>query len=121
MRVETRPGGAVFADGWSLEPRKSTTRVGDKPPRYRGTCLFESKSLQRTRRDGATGLTVGFATDDCRETYETLRARGVEISREPVEHFYGTDIGKRDPFGHHIRIVPPPPMPLQVRPPSTRG
>ena len=54
---------------------------------------------------GASGFTVGFTTADCRKTYETLVARGVEITQEPVEQSYGTDIGIRDPFGNHIRVV----------------
>jgi catechol 2,3-dioxygenase-like lactoylglutathione lyase family enzyme len=56
---------------------------------------------------GATGFTVGFSTDDCQKTYETLLAKGVEFTQEPVERFYGTDIGLRDPFGNHIRISQP--------------
>jgi uncharacterized glyoxalase superfamily protein PhnB len=56
---------------------------------------------------GASGFSVGFTTDDCRKTYETLVERGVEITQEPVERFYGTDIGIRDPFGNNIRIVEP--------------
>ena len=54
---------------------------------------------------GATGFTVGFTTDDCQKTYETLLARGVEFTQEPVTRDYGTDIGLRDPFGNHIRIT----------------
>jgi catechol 2,3-dioxygenase-like lactoylglutathione lyase family enzyme len=54
---------------------------------------------------GATGFTVGFTTDDCRKTYETLLARQVEFTQEPTERFYGIDIGLRDPFGNHIRIT----------------
>jgi catechol 2,3-dioxygenase-like lactoylglutathione lyase family enzyme len=54
---------------------------------------------------GASGFTIGFTTDDCRKTYQTLLARGVEFTQEPVEQSYGTDIGLRDPFGNHIRIV----------------
>jgi catechol 2,3-dioxygenase-like lactoylglutathione lyase family enzyme len=54
---------------------------------------------------GASGFTVGFTTDNCRKTYEALRAKGVEFTQEPVEHPYGTDVGLRDPFGNHIRIV----------------
>jgi hypothetical protein len=34
-------------------------------------------------------------------------ARGIEITQEPVEQPYGIDIGIRDPFGNHIRIVQP--------------
>jgi predicted enzyme related to lactoylglutathione lyase len=56
---------------------------------------------------GATGFTVGFATDDCRKTFETLKARGVEITQEPTEQSYGIDFGLRDPFGNQIRIVQP--------------
>jgi catechol 2,3-dioxygenase-like lactoylglutathione lyase family enzyme len=54
---------------------------------------------------GATGFTLGLTTSDCRKTYETLLARGVEITEEPTEHFYGTDFALRDPFGNRIRIV----------------
>lgn len=56
---------------------------------------------------GASGFTVGFTTADCRKTYETLKARDVEVTQEPTEHFYGIDFGLRDPFGNHIRIVQP--------------
>jgi catechol 2,3-dioxygenase-like lactoylglutathione lyase family enzyme len=54
---------------------------------------------------GATGFCVGFTTDDCQATYETLLARGVEFTQEPVERFYGIDCGLRDPFGNAIRIT----------------
>jgi len=54
---------------------------------------------------GASGFTVGFTTKDCRNTYETLRAKGVEFTQEPVEQPYGTDVGLGDLFGNHIRIV----------------
>jgi catechol 2,3-dioxygenase-like lactoylglutathione lyase family enzyme len=67
---------------------------------------------------GATGFTVGFATDDCRKTYETLRAKGVEFTDEPTERFYGIDMGLRDPFGNHIRIVQPATGPIVVPDPA---
>jgi uncharacterized glyoxalase superfamily protein PhnB len=54
---------------------------------------------------GASGGWLGFTTDDCRATYETLLARGVEFTQEPVERFYGIDCGLRDPFGNAIRIT----------------
>ena len=56
---------------------------------------------------GATGFTVGFVTDDARKTYAELKAKGVEMTEEPTEHFYGIDFGLRDPFGNAIRIVQP--------------
>jgi len=68
----------------------------------------DEASAQQVRQlvsKGATGLSVGFTTDDCRATFETLKAKGVEFTQEPVEHFYGTDMGLRDPFGNQIRIA----------------
>ena len=54
---------------------------------------------------GASGFSVGFTTSDCKKTYQTLKAKGVEFTQEPVEQPYGIDVGLRDPFGNHIRIV----------------
>ena len=56
---------------------------------------------------GAMGSLV-FHTDDARALYETLKARGVtDFTQEPIDHFYGTDMGIRDPFGNAIRILQP--------------
>ena len=56
---------------------------------------------------GALG-TVVFQTDDVRGLYENLKARGVtDFTQEPTEHFYGSDMGVRDPFGNAIRILQP--------------
>ncbi|MEU8250705.1 VOC family protein [Nonomuraea sp. NPDC048916] len=52
---------------------------------------------------GALGALI-FSTGDCRKTYETLRARGVEFIEEPTERPYGIDCALRDPFGNPIRI-----------------
>ena len=52
-----------------------------------------------------------FQVDDCRATIEELRERGVEISQEPAEEFYGVDAGIRDPSGNSIRITQPAPVP----------
>ncbi|MFD9254354.1 VOC family protein [Streptomyces bottropensis] len=56
---------------------------------------------------GATGGHLIFSTDDCRKTYETLRALGVEFTEEPTERPYGIDCGLRDPFGNSIRFTQP--------------
>ena len=67
---------------------------------------------------GATGFAAGFTTDDCRKTYEELKAKGVEFSQEPTEHFYGIDCGLRDPFGNNMRFVQPAAEPLNVPSPE---
>jgi catechol 2,3-dioxygenase-like lactoylglutathione lyase family enzyme len=54
---------------------------------------------------GALGGLV-FHAEDVRGLYETLQARGVDdFTQEPMDHFYGTDMGIRDPFGNAIRIL----------------
>jgi catechol 2,3-dioxygenase-like lactoylglutathione lyase family enzyme len=72
------------------------------PPSVDGTAAEQIRELVTK---GATGFTVGFTTDDCQKTYDQLVAKGVEFTQEPVTRDYGTDIGLRDPFGNHIRIV----------------
>jgi uncharacterized glyoxalase superfamily protein PhnB len=54
---------------------------------------------------GALGGPV-LITDDVRRLYETLKARGfTDFTQEPTDHFYGTDMGIRNPFGNPIRIL----------------
>lgn len=54
---------------------------------------------------GASGFAAGFTTDDIRSLCQSLLDQGVEITQEPVEQPYGTDIGLRDPFGNQLRIT----------------
>ncbi|WP_435111570.1 VOC family protein [Nocardiopsis synnemataformans] len=56
---------------------------------------------------GALGVACILNTSDCRATYDTLKARGVEFTQDVVEQPYGTDCALRDPFGNHIRITQP--------------
>lgn len=56
---------------------------------------------------GALGAAAILTTQDCRGTYEDLRAKGVEFTEEPTERPYGIDCALRDPFGNHVRITQP--------------
>jgi catechol 2,3-dioxygenase-like lactoylglutathione lyase family enzyme len=73
-----------------------------------GPPLHDAATAEQLRElisKGALGGLV-FITDDARAMYEVLRTRGVsDFTQEPTEHFYGTDMGLRDPFGNHIRIL----------------
>jgi len=55
---------------------------------------------------GALGPGI-LRTDDCRQTCAELEARGVELSQQPDERFYGIDAALRDPSGNEWRIVQP--------------
>jgi predicted enzyme related to lactoylglutathione lyase len=49
--------------------------------------------------------TVFLTTDDCRASYEELKARGVEFSEQPEERPYGIDAGFHDPTGNAFRLT----------------
>ena len=77
-----------------------------------------AEQLRELVAKGAAGGGLIFQTDDCRATYERLVAAGVEFTQEPVERFYGTDCGLRDPFGNPLRITQPPEGPIEVPSPE---
>ncbi len=65
------------------------------------------EQLRELITKGAIGF-VAFQSDDVRGLYDVLKARGVtDFTQEPTDHFYGTDMGVRDPFGNAIRILQP--------------
>jgi extradiol dioxygenase family protein len=73
-----------------------------------GSPLHDDATSAQLRELITKGAMSGlvFNTDDVRGLYETLQARGVtDFTQEPIEHFYGTDMGLRDPFGNAIRIL----------------
>lgn len=56
---------------------------------------------------GAGTWTI-LETDDVHAVFERLRDAGVDITEEPTQQPYGTDMAIRDPFGNQIRITEPP-------------
>jgi catechol 2,3-dioxygenase-like lactoylglutathione lyase family enzyme len=72
-----------------------------------GPPVFDEDTAAKVREITAKGAASGifFATDDCRATYEELKARGVEFTDEPTERPYGIDAGFRDPSGNNFRLV----------------
>jgi len=90
-----------------------TVRVPGQPGRdvlleLPGPPAMDEKTANQVREivtKGATGFVLGLVTDDAMKTYETLKAKGVEFTSQPEEHFYGIDFGLRDPFGNNLRIT----------------
>ena len=73
-----------------------------------GPPLHDEATASQLRELVTKGALNGlvFHTDDIDTLYETLQARGVtDFTQEPIDHFYGTDMGLRDPFGNAIRIL----------------
>jgi catechol 2,3-dioxygenase-like lactoylglutathione lyase family enzyme len=72
-----------------------------------GPPVFDEDTAAKVRELTAKGASGGvfFGTDDCRASYEEMKARGVEFTEEPSERPYGIDAGIRDPSGNQIRLV----------------
>ena len=73
-----------------------------------GPPLHDEATAEQLRELIAKGALSGlvFHTDDARALYEALQERAVnDFTQEPIDHFYGTDMGLRDPFGNVIRIL----------------
>lgn len=51
------------------------------------------------------GPSWAFGTNDCRQTYEELSARGVTFTTEPQDKFYGVEATFEDPFGNKFALV----------------
>jgi predicted enzyme related to lactoylglutathione lyase len=62
------------------------------------------KLIEELMAKGCAG-TVFLTTDDCRGTYEELKARGVEFTEPPEDRPYGIDAGLRDPSGNSLRLT----------------
>jgi predicted enzyme related to lactoylglutathione lyase len=75
-----------------------------------GAPSMDEKTAEQVRElltKGALGGWFILLTDDCQKTYETLVARGVEVTDGPTQRPYGIDCGIRDPFGNRMRITQP--------------
>ena len=72
-----------------------------------GPPAMDEETAEQVRQlvsKGAMGGWLSITTDDAQATFETLKARGVDITDEPSPKPYGIDFGIRDPFGNAIRI-----------------
>jgi len=102
--------GADFTQG---DYRWLTVRVPGEPGieislEQPGPPLHDEATAEQIRELITKGAMSGlvFHTDDARALYEQLQERGVtDFTQEPTEHFYGTDMGLRDPFGNAIRVL----------------
>jgi catechol 2,3-dioxygenase-like lactoylglutathione lyase family enzyme len=86
-------------------PGSDGTEVSLEQP---GPPLHDEATADQLRELIAKGAMNGLVlnSDDVRGLYETLKAGGfTDFTQEPADHFYGTDMGLRDPSGNPIRIL----------------
>jgi catechol 2,3-dioxygenase-like lactoylglutathione lyase family enzyme len=65
-----------------------------------------SEALRTLIRKGKIGGGV-FQTADCQQTYEELKAKGVEFAQAPVERFYGIEALMKDNSGNWFSMTQP--------------
>ncbi|MGZ4269947.1 MAG: VOC family protein [Solirubrobacteraceae bacterium] len=72
-----------------------------------GPPIMDEETAAQVRALMAKGIasTVFLTTDDCRASFEELKARGLEFVEEPEDRPYGIDAGIRDPSGNHLRLT----------------
>jgi uncharacterized glyoxalase superfamily protein PhnB len=72
-----------------------------------GPPVMDAETAEQVRELMAKGFagTVFLATDDCQQSYEELKGRGVEFTEAPEQRPYGIDSGFRDPSGNSIRLT----------------
>ena len=72
-----------------------------------GPPVLDEGTAQMVREIVAKGAMppLVLIVDDCRATYDRLRARGVEFTQEPVERYGTVDAGFRDPSGNGWKLI----------------
>ena len=105
-------GFEVHTDARNGDYRWLTVQFPDQPDFQLG--LFKA---QPPMVDDATAQTLNAAVakgampplvlmvEDCRKTYEQMRARGVEFTQEPTERYGNVDASFRDPSGNGWKMV----------------
>ncbi|MEV4343984.1 VOC family protein [Actinoplanes sp. NPDC049596] len=86
-------------------PGDSGTEISLEQP---GPPLHDEATAAQLRELIAKGALTGLVlnTDNIRGLYESLKAHGfTDFTQDPTDHFYGTDMGLRDPSGNPIRIL----------------
>lgn len=88
----------------TVAPRdqKELEIVLQKPGGWQGEEL-QKKLLERVGQ----GTTWVFYADDCRQTYETLRSRGVNFLSQPQEQPYGVEAIFEDLYGNVFSLLEP--------------
>jgi len=86
--------------GHPSQPELEATLMTPGPPLTPENADFLRRQLE-TGQWGGLGLRV----DDCRKTYDELRAKGVPFVQEPEDRPYGIEAIARDPSGNWLVLV----------------
>ncbi len=104
FRVHTDVKGAGYRWLTVQHPDQPFFQLGLFAPESPMLDAATAQSLREIVAKGAMPPLV-LVVDDCRATCEQLRARGVELTQEPVTRFGSIDVGFRDPSGNGWKLV----------------
>ena len=105
-------GFRVHTDAKNGSYRWLTVQHPDQPSFQLGLCapespMLDAASAQMLRELVAKGAMppLVLMVDDCKATYEKMKALGVEFTQEPITRYGSTDAGFRDPSGNGWKMV----------------
>jgi len=88
--------------GHPSQPELEVTLMTPGPPLDADAADFVRRQLEKGQMGG-----LGLRVDDCRKTYEVLKAKGVTFLQEPSERPYGVEAVMRDNTGNWLVLVEP--------------
>lgn len=104
FRVHTDAKGGEFRWLTVQHPEQPSFQLGLFKP---GAPLHDAATAQQLQEVVAKGAmpALVMTVNDCRAMCERMKARGVEITQEPVERYGTVDAGFRDPSGNGWKLV----------------
>ena len=85
-------------------PEQPSVQLGLYKP---GPPVLDAATAQSVREIVAKGAMppLVLVVDDCRASYEQMRARGVEFTQDPVDRYGNVDANFRDPSGNGWKMM----------------
>jgi len=85
-------------------PEQPSFQLGLFTPQAPMVDATTAQALKELVAKGAMPPLV-LVVDDCRASYDRMRANGVEFTQEPVARFGSVDAGFRDPSGNGWKLI----------------
>ena len=104
MRVHTDAKNGDYRWLTVQHPEQPSFQLGLYVPQPPTVDVETAKELRAIVAKGAMPPLV-MVVDNCQATYETLKARGVEFTQEPIKRFGSCDASFRDPSGNGWKLI----------------
>jgi catechol 2,3-dioxygenase-like lactoylglutathione lyase family enzyme len=104
FRVHTDARNGTYRWLTVQHPEQPLLQLGLFVPEQPSIDANSAKELRSLVAKGAMPPLV-LEVADVRKTCEAIKARGVELTQEPVERFGSVDAGFRDPSGNGWKVV----------------